>query len=53
MTPKNSQHRKLFEEALEIANPKRILEIGTFAGTSLIEMLKLYPDAKWDTLEKL
>jgi len=44
--PLNSGHRKLFEEALEIANPKHILEIGEVVGTSLIEMLKLFPDAK-------
>jgi predicted O-methyltransferase YrrM len=37
--------RKLFEEALKIANPKLVLEIGTYTGTSLIEMLKLYPEA--------
>lgn len=38
-------HRKFFEEALRVANPKRILEIGTYAGASLIEMLRLYPNA--------
>lgn len=38
--------RKKFEEALNVVNPKRILEIGTFTGTSLIEMLKIYPEAK-------
>jgi len=44
--PSGQNHRKSFEDALAKVNPKRILEIGTFAGTSLIEMLKLYPDAK-------
>jgi len=44
--PLNEGSRKLFEDALKIVNPKRILEIGTYAGTSLIEMLKLYPEAK-------
>jgi predicted O-methyltransferase YrrM/glycosyltransferase involved in cell wall biosynthesis len=44
--PINNNNRKSFEEALAIVNPKRILEIGTFAGTSIIEMLKLYPEAK-------
>jgi predicted O-methyltransferase YrrM len=44
--PVNENHRQKFEEALKIANPKRILEIGTYAGTSLIAMLKLYPEAK-------
>jgi predicted O-methyltransferase YrrM len=42
--PSGSIH--LFLEALAAANPKDILEIGTFAGTSLIKMLRLYPDAK-------
>jgi predicted O-methyltransferase YrrM len=37
--------KQKFTDALAIANPTRILEIGTFAGTSLIEMLKLYPNA--------
>jgi predicted O-methyltransferase YrrM/tetratricopeptide (TPR) repeat protein len=39
-------HRVFFIEALSKVNPKRILEIGTYAGTSLIEMLQLYPEAK-------
>lgn len=38
--------RARFEEALAIAKPAHILEIGTFAGTSLIEMLRLCPTAK-------
>ena len=44
--PTGENSKEKFLEALARANPKRILEIGTFAGTSLIEMLKLYPDAK-------
>lgn len=44
--PSGAGHKERFLEALKRANPKRILEIGTFAGTSLIEMLRLYPDAK-------
>jgi len=43
--PLNGGHKALFEHALSVANPKRILEIGTYAGRSLIEMLKRYPDA--------
>lgn len=43
--PKGEGHRDKFLEALGRANPKRILEVGTFAGTSLIKMLRLYPDA--------
>jgi len=43
--PSNEGHKVRFLEALAVANPKRILEIGTFAGTSLIEMLNLYPNA--------
>ena len=39
-------HRVLFKEALSKVNPKRILEIGTYVGTSLIAMLELYPEAK-------
>ena len=38
-------HRVLFKEALSKVNPKRILEIGTYVGTSLIAMLELYPNA--------
>lgn len=45
-------HKKLFEDALARANPKKILEIGTFVGTSLIEMLKLYPDAKGYAIDR-
>jgi len=37
--------KKFFEEALRVANPKRILEVGTYAGVSLIEMLRAYPNA--------
>jgi predicted O-methyltransferase YrrM/tetratricopeptide (TPR) repeat protein len=44
--PIDGNHLQKFEEALNVVNPKRILEIGTFTGTSLIEMLKLYPEAK-------
>jgi tetratricopeptide (TPR) repeat protein len=44
--PVGGNNRKKFEEALAKINPKRILEIGTYAGNSLIEMLKLYPSAK-------
>jgi predicted O-methyltransferase YrrM len=44
--PSGRGHKARFLEALAKVNPKRILEIGTFAGTSLIEMLRLYPDAK-------
>lgn len=44
--PSGENHRQLFEDALARVNPKRILEIGTYTGTSLIGMLKLYPDAK-------
>jgi len=43
--PAGGGHKQKFLEALAVANPKRILEIGTFAGTSLIEMLNLYPAA--------
>jgi len=43
--PANSGEKKLFEQALLKANPKRILEIGTYSGRSLIEMLKRYPQA--------
>lgn len=49
--PLGHNNRKLFEQALEKVNPKRILEIGTFAGTSLIEMLKLYPEAKGTAID--
>jgi predicted O-methyltransferase YrrM len=31
--------------------PKNILEIGTYIGTSLIEMLKLYPDASGTAID--
>ena len=43
--PAGAGHKQKFLEALTVANPKRILEVGTFAGTSLIEMLNLYPAA--------
>ena len=43
--PKGINSKNKFLEALVKANPSRILEIGTFAGTSLIEMLRLYPSA--------
>ena len=43
--PSGQGHKARFLEALAIAKPTRILEIGTFAGTSLIEMLHLYPNA--------
>jgi predicted O-methyltransferase YrrM len=43
--PAGGGHKARFEEALVVANPTRILEIGTYAGTSLIGMLKLYPEA--------
>lgn len=43
--PNNNNSRVKFVEALAKANPKNILEIGTYTGTSLIEMLKLYPEA--------
>lgn len=42
--PRGGDHRGKFLEALRRANPKRILEVGTFAGASLIKMLRLYPD---------
>jgi predicted O-methyltransferase YrrM len=43
--PKNS--RKIFEDVLNMFQEKKcdILEIGTYAGTSLIEMLKILPHA--------
>jgi predicted O-methyltransferase YrrM len=44
-------NRVLFEEALKKVNPTNILEIGTFAGTSLIEMLRLYPNAKGTAID--
>jgi tetratricopeptide (TPR) repeat protein/cephalosporin hydroxylase len=44
-------NRILFEEALAKVNPTNILEIGTFAGTSLIEMLRLYPNAKGTAID--
>jgi predicted O-methyltransferase YrrM len=44
--PRSGGHRDKFLEALRRANPRRILEVGTFAGASLIKMLRLYPDAK-------
>lgn len=50
--PTGEGNKEKFLEALAIANPKRILEIGTFAGTSLIEMLKLYPDANGVAIDK-
>jgi predicted O-methyltransferase YrrM/tetratricopeptide (TPR) repeat protein len=43
--PREGNHKQLFLEALSVANPKKILEVGTYAGTSLIEMLRLYPEA--------
>ena len=43
--PQDSNSKNKFLEALAKANPTRILEVGTFAGTSLIEMLCLYPNA--------
>lgn len=44
--PKNS--RKIFEQILHTFDNKRcdILEIGTFVGTSIIEMLKILPQSK-------
>ena len=43
--PPNGGHKQRFEEALSLAKPKRILEIGTYAGRSLIEMMKRCPDS--------
>jgi tetratricopeptide (TPR) repeat protein len=43
--PLGGGHKQMFEQALAVANPKRILEIGTYAGRSLIEMMKRYPAA--------
>lgn len=38
--PINGGHKHKFEEALRIAQPRHVLEIGTYAGRSLIEILK-------------
>jgi len=43
--PINGGHRQLFLDALALVNPKRVLEVGTFVGTSLIKILELYPEA--------
>lgn len=43
--PVGGNHQRKFEAALAVAQPKRILEIGTYAGTSLIAMLERYPGA--------
>jgi predicted O-methyltransferase YrrM/tetratricopeptide (TPR) repeat protein len=51
-------HKKFVEEALRVANPTRILEIGAHAGVSLIDMLQRYPSATaiaidtWDAYEE-
>jgi glycosyltransferase involved in cell wall biosynthesis/precorrin-6B methylase 2 len=44
--------RVTFEAALATAAPRRILEIGTYAGTSLIEMLRLCPSATAITIDR-
>jgi predicted O-methyltransferase YrrM len=43
--PVGGGHKQIFERALALAKPKRILEIGTYAGRSLIEMMKRCPGA--------
>jgi predicted O-methyltransferase YrrM len=43
--PVGGGHKQIFERALALAKPQRILEIGTYAGRSLIEMLKRCPGA--------
>jgi predicted O-methyltransferase YrrM len=52
--PENS--RPLFEDALKQATTgkaaPRILEIGTYAGTSVIEMLRLVPTATATTIDR-
>jgi predicted O-methyltransferase YrrM len=50
--PVGGQNKEKFLRALSIVNPKHILEIGTFTGISLIEMLKLYPEAKGTAIDK-
>jgi predicted O-methyltransferase YrrM/tetratricopeptide (TPR) repeat protein len=50
--PSGAGHRDKFLAALARANPKRVLEIGTFAGTSLIKILRLYPDAKGVAIDR-
>lgn len=39
--PKNS--KKVFLKILKEINPKHILEVGSYEGRSLVEMLKLFP----------
>jgi glycosyltransferase involved in cell wall biosynthesis/predicted O-methyltransferase YrrM len=43
--PKDENSKQKFVDALTIANPNKILEIGSYTGTSVIEMLKMYPQA--------
>jgi cephalosporin hydroxylase len=38
--PPKGGHKQKFEEAIQIAAPRRVLEIGTYAGRSLIEIMK-------------
>ena len=44
--------RATFEAAIAIVSPKHILEIGTYAGTSLIEMLRLYPASRATAIDR-
>jgi tetratricopeptide (TPR) repeat protein/cephalosporin hydroxylase len=43
--PAGGGHKQIFERTLALAKPQRILEIGTYAGRSLIEMMKRCPDS--------
>jgi tetratricopeptide (TPR) repeat protein len=38
--PPNGGHKQKFEQAIQVAAPRRVLEIGTYAGRSLIEIMK-------------